>query len=264
MEMIDYVFDQIRKDSHAKKIAETVSDRVKHILAKAMPEDYDEIDIPVDELINVVTMVRSSAKKSKDINGNYQILKEMLTWQKRFYMQSDSIDVDQLLNFSRYIKDHYVLYKAICDALSKQDKFEFKHNIDLARPLSVSIKSIDEYCDSLKIAVKALYKMVVTEFAKDCKGFGPFFLFHAEMFGDDELGNKTLTHWFACYEVYTRCHVKKEKKADIIRDLDASPLKSLYDFNLKGDMSNASAKLTTYIDEAERLIASAERGTFPY
>ncbi len=241
-----------------------MSDRVKHILAKAMPEGYDEIDIPEDELINAIIVVRRAAKKSKAIDVNYQILKEMLLWQKRFYMQSDSFNVDKLLDYSRYIKNHEIVYQTICEELSKSDKFEFKHSIDLAKPLSVNIRNVEEYCDSLKIAVKALYKMVVTELAKDCKGLGPFFLFHAEIFGDDELGSKTLTHWFACHEAYIRHHVKGEKKTDIIRDLDASPLKPLYGFNLGGDMSNASAKLTTYIDEAKRLIASAEHGTFPY
>jgi hypothetical protein len=264
MEMIDLVFEQIRKDSHSKKIADAMSCRIKHILAHAMPDDCEEIDLPGDQLIDMISMIRSGVKPPKVIEGNYQILKEMLKYQKRFYIQSNDFNVDVLRTYSKYIKNCEEMYNCIRDELSKLDKLEFKYKVDLALPLAVSVKNIEEYCDSLKIAVKSLYKIVIAEGAKDCIGLGPFLVFHEELYGDEKLGNETLTYWFACYEAYVRYHVKGEKKVDIVKALDESPLASLYSFNLKGDVSNASAKLTAYIDEAERLIASAERGAFPY
>ncbi|WP_224984479.1 hypothetical protein [Geomonas agri] len=261
MEMIDVVLGQIESSSKSKITVRNMAERIKAVLASAMPEDYDEIDLTPDALIDVIRYVRDEVNKPRAFEPNYQLLQEILKYQRKFYLQGTVDDTSLLLTYRSYIIRHSEVYETLREELDKRGEVTFHYELNMALPLHENIDSIKRYCNALEIAVRSQYGIVST-MLDECKGLGPFFIFHEDVIGNEEAWDKRLLYWYACYEAHTLCHVKGLSKAETIRELDAS-LPNLYRFNLD-DMTNATHKLDGYLDEANRLIASAAAGTFPY
>jgi hypothetical protein len=263
MEMFDLVLGQITEKSRSKDTVRNIADRVKHILVHAMPDDYEEIDLPPDCLIDAISLIRSKVKKGKLFNPDYLLLQEILKFQRMFYLQNEEVDVNLLLQYRSYISKHEDVYKVICEELDKLEKVKFEYEVNMTIPLVDNIGKIRSYCDSLEIAVKSLYRIAITNMVEECKGIGPFLVFHEDVIDNEDTWKEKLLYWSACHEAYMLCHVKELGKADAIRELDTSPISKMYQFNID-DMSNATHKLDTFLAEADRLIASAGKGTFPY
>ena len=263
MEMFDLVLEQIKEKSRSKDTVRNIADRVKHILVHAMPDDYEEIDLSPDCLIDAISLIRGKVKKGKSYSPDYLLLQELLKFQRLFYLQNEDVDVNLLLKYRSYIIKHEDVYKVICEELDKLEKVKFEYEVNMSMPLVENIDKIRSYCDSLEIAVKSLYKIAISNMVEESKGIGPFFVFHEDVIGNEDAWNEKLRYWFACHEAYTLCHVKNLGKAEAIRELKESPISIMYQFNID-DMSNATHKLDTFLVEAGRLIASAGKGTFPY
>ncbi|NVN90939.1 MAG: hypothetical protein HXX11_10085 [Desulfuromonadales bacterium] len=263
MEMFDLVLEQIKEKSRSKDTVRNIADRVKHILVHAMPDEYEEIDLTPACMIDAISLIRGKVKKGKSFNPDYLLLQNILKFQRKFYLQIEDVDVNLLLQYRSYISKHKDIYKVICEELDKLEKVKFKYEVNMTMPLVENIDKIRSYCDSLEIAVKSLYKIAISNMVEECKGIGSFLVFHEAVIGNEDAWKEKLLFWSACHEAYTLCHVKGLGKAEAIRELVKSPISKTYQFNID-DMSNATHKLDTFLAEANRLIASASKGTFPY
>lgn len=268
MEMFDVVLDQIERSTSRKELARKLGTRVKHILAHAMPDEYEEIDLPLDMLVETINYIRASMFKrtySSEVSGNKHILRSILTWQCAFYRLNDQIDPDQKQMYSHLLLYWERIYSDVLTIMKDIEPILFTYSLNISNSVPEGIQSVKAFCDALPIAVKSVYKIFNNAAAVECKGIMPFLVFYQEVVGAETEWETKMEHWFACHEAHKLLYKEGLDKVQIINRLSNSPLAYLYNFDTHPTaQANAIHKLDKFLNYANHLVNSAANGTFPY
>jgi len=266
IQMLDTVFEQAIESSRSKK---AVKRAVEEFRQTVLDEDdlswFGQTDPSTLQLTDLISAVRKP-RNLEEAPINFNLLYRLLKLQVRYYTLGTDINKETLREYLYLVVHHKGLYAEVCEVL--QEKFNlqpFQFHLDVGLPFQKNLERLRAYTASLEIAVNATYNMISEELGPRCKGMKSFLLFHHKMIGNEVEWGKMLAYWTACLKAYKLHKIQGLSKADVVRRLSDSPFSRAYDFNAElTGMANATHKLDRYLADAERLVATAALGTFPY
>jgi len=217
------------------------------------------------ELLNAIIATSIVKKKYKeDVAIPSDMLKRILLWQCCFYGLNDDVD-DSIKRRYLYIWDSpNELYKSILESASKlSDSIEISFRVWMNLPLAINARELDKFYDAAKTTINVFYKNVEGAILEGgSKGFMPLWVFHKDIIGNETAWEKIFDNWSKCYYVYDKRKKEGLTKTGLVKHL--KKLDSFSYLNLtEKELANPIHKVTNLLDEAERLILSAKRGTFP-
>jgi hypothetical protein len=259
-----------------RKISDELEGKINNIIInsakpKSLIDDISAVLVKLDnehnreinpQQLNVLLATSTIKKKYKDtLATNYDLLKQLLLWQSGFYDLSDDIDVG-IKNRYLYLWDSpYEIYKLLLESASDlSDSIEISFRVWLNLPLAWNVVELDKFYNATKTTINVLFKNIEGSIRESGeKGIMPFWVFHKDVIGNEHAWEETIHRWQICYYVYEKFNKEKMKKTEIVKYMQKD--KSL--FPNVDDMPNSIHKLDKLLIEAEQLIESAERGTFP-
>lgn len=244
----------------------TKKDIAKHVgrLMKEAWEKSPDRCIPCnpDTVIDVIKVMRSYVKKSVSITNYSSILPTVLAGQLGFYSLSKHKNDDLLMYYLELYKNCERIYSDITKMKSPESgvmSIPFRFNVHDV--LANNIQAAKEYSDSLIPAIKAIYagrlnRSIESILNGDSEEAGllSFYAIINDVPVNITSWENKMDLWPICYQAY---------KLHYIDGLDKVPIISKLNLN-NNDLPNEIHKLDRYLDYAEALVDSAEKGIFPY
>jgi hypothetical protein len=224
----------------------------------------DNVDTTVSYINDILTQSIAKKKYQKTSDNDYGKLKAILFLQSVFYDLVGEVDEKVKNIYLDMFGDPVGYYDAFISGISEQSyEEEIAFAIDMSRPVTENVRNLEKFADAAKITINAMYKVIERLlYEKGEFGLMPLFIFHKDVIGNDAEWEETIHRWGLCYYVYNLHHIEKVSKSDLVRRLKENKLFSFLNLTEK-DMPNSIHRLGKLLDEAEQLVASAKRGTFP-
>lgn len=258
----DYLVSHINDRIESNKTKSLTDDIGKDIIELCNNEDTEVSTQLLNEIINASNVKkRYTARTQIDFN----ILKKMMYWQYRYYQLGRGDDKVLLDTYALLWDEHIELYNAFTEGIGEvnisEEEFTFK--IDYSMSLSENLIALDKFADATRITLNIIYKALEGVISGTGEvGIMPFWLFHKDVIGNEPEWYKTINYWLKYYYAYIIYDAVGRSKSELVRKL--IKIKAFDNLSLtENDMSNSIHKVDKYINEADRLIASAKRGTFP-
>lgn len=264
MDMLDIIFSQIEKRTKSKTIIRKHISNIKNEFIKEGITDDVMNGMTENDIIKLINIMRKSVNMADVKTEANKLLIELTFAQWVFYKLNANYDHNIANIYETYFYTCEELYSDIKDYMEivPPGKYIYEHNY--SDSYKTASDNIDIYCDSLKIAIKSTYKIFEQGLAKLAPGMPIFMVYHNDVIGKEDAWRQKIGEWAISRRVY-RLHVTHSMiKADIIRYLATMPeLNNIFNPE-QHDMSNLTHKLDKYLADAQRLIASAANGSFPY
>lgn len=269
MDFQDSILQDIKKITGSKvKTKKLVSELSKLLTPLAT---YKDTEISL-QLLND-SLVEHKSKEGVDIAINYSVLKLMLSCQYAFYKLSNE-QCDEVKDKYSFLCESCVdIYEGMMQGAKErlgadaEAMYSLTFQVDPSKPLASNLREFDKFVEAARVTIKTTYETMQKVFEgilieKQEKGLMPFWIFHRDIVGCGVEWKKTIKWWLECYYVYGVYLELNKKKAQLVRHLSGVDIFS-HLYLTEVDMANSIHKVDKYIVEAERLIASAQAGTFP-
>jgi len=259
----DYLVGHINYRIENKKTKYLTDDVGKSLLKMSA---YADVDMSTQVLVDIINESNVNKKHIRVTELNFDILKKMMHWQLIFYKLGGGNDKEVEHKYLLLYGEHVELYNDFVSGMGKMEgaEEEITYKINYSLPLAENLRLLDKFVDATKMSLSIMYK-AMEGVLSGCGEIGlmPFLIFQKDVIGNESKWYKTFEEWAICYCLYKMYCLVGKNKSDLIRFIIKEELFLNLNFT-EDDMSNSIHKLdNNYLNEACRLVASAQKGTFP-
>ena len=250
MIIINHIIDNLKQSVKANK--NKVEEIRNKINAEGALSDSTLIELPTEDLVELLQLMLTEIIPKSRMDIELAYLDALLALQLAFYTLSDNANDNIVEGYRFNFSNCRELYDGMFDGNRNEVELTFK--FDSSKPIVELLNELDRFNRIAKLLIQSSVKNYTEYLSEESKGLMPFFVFHKEVIGCEDKWRNDLIYYANCYAAYKGHFKDGVSRRKLIKILNLN----------EKDEPNSLKKVNIMLAEAKRLIASAEKGTFPY